>query len=118
MQNGSLYFNKIKLPKSSLMNNMVSINENGKIETDWPANIRAEKNMDTLTYWHIAICSATMGIIKATLTIGMNFSRRRWNVSQNSKIQYPLLTFQTYQHSFIPLVARAMACNFFLNFTK
>lgn len=74
--------------------------------------------MNILSYWYVAICSSTIGIVKAGLTIGIMFSRQRWNLSQNNKIQYPLLTFQSQQYALLPLIAKATSYNFLHNYNK
>lgn len=119
MQNGSLSFNKFPVPKACLLNKQVDVTEEGKFTAEaGDLEERVGKSLDRIVYWQISISSSIIGIVKAALYTGVTFSRNRWNLSENSRIQYPLFSFQMQQRALVPLLARALALNLMLNLAR
>lgn len=122
LQNGTLSFKKFAVPRECLLNRLGDVEDADKgrfvSQVSGDPEERVGKSLDRIIYWHISISSAILGVVKAALYTGVTFSRYRWNLSENSKIQYPLLTFQVQQRVLVPLLARTLGLNLLLNLTR
>ena len=115
---GSVYFDKVMLPKDSLLDKVTKVNEQGKVESQLKPHYRISAYVDGMTYWHQALSSCAIGLVKAGLFVALRFSRHRWTVSDNNRLTIPLLSNQMHQHAFVPLAARALVYNFAHNLSK
>ena len=115
---GSVYFDKVTLEKGSMLEGVAKINDQGKVESQLKPHSRMTAYVDGMTYWHEALSSCAIGLLKASLFVGIKASRNRLTSGETHKVTDPLLYCQLHQQALIPLVARTLAYNFSRNLSS
>ena len=118
LRKGSVYFDKVTLEKGSMLEGVAKINDQGKVESQLKPHSRITAYVDGMTYWHEALSSCAIGLLKASLFVGIKASRNRLTSGETHKVTDPLLYYQLHQQALIPLAARTLAYNFSRNLSS
>ena len=119
IDNASIGFNNVKVPKDSLLGDTSSIDDQGNFESK--INKKRDRFLyvaDRLLSGRLCIASMMIGASKYTLDLAINYASKRLAVGEKGKSDNAILNFQFYQRSIMPLLAKTVCYNLTLNYIK
>ena len=86
VDNGALFFDKVRVPRENLMNRYSDVDEKGNFTSE-TQNIpsRFFKVTERLLSGRLCIASLCMGATRASLYIGIKYAMQRLSVGQSGK---------------------------------
>ena len=119
IDNASIGFDNVKIPKHSLLGKTSSIDDKGNFSS------KISKKRDRFLYvadrllsGRLCIASMMIGASKYTLDLAINYASKRLAVGQNGLSNNPIFNFQFYQRSIMPLLSKTVCYNLALNHIK
>ncbi|MBQ4913995.1 acyl-CoA dehydrogenase family protein [Maribacter sp. MMG018] len=109
VDNGKIWFNQVKVPRTNLLNKYGSIMDDGTYASEIKnPNKRFFTMLGTLVGGRICVARAGLGGAKMALTIAIKHALKRRQFNDSVKIQEDLLMdYPTHQLRLIPLIASA-----------
>ncbi|CDW91262.1 acyl-oxidase [Stylonychia lemnae] len=119
VDNGALYFDKVRIPRENMLNKYADVDESGKFHSD-TKNIpsRFFKVTERLVSGRLCIASLAMGGTRSCLYIGIKYAMQRMGVGESGLSDTPIFKYQLQQNAILPLLARSIALNISHNRTK
>lgn len=120
IDNGMVVFENYSVSLECLLNKFNNVDENGIFTSQLKGGIQERffKTIEKLLLGRICIAAGVLGTLKGAIYIAMTYSRNRFGVASNSKTQLPILNYQLQQNAIVPIVAKTLVLNFFLNYSK
>lgn len=117
VDNGTIRFEKVVVPKENMLDRFASINENGEFESPIPSdNRRFFTMLGTLVGGRIGIPRSALAAAKSGLTIAILYSDKRRQFGPEGGSEVPILNYRMHQRRLIPLLAKTYAVHFALQY--
>jgi acyl-CoA oxidase len=117
VDNGTIRFDKVVVPKENMLDRFASINEKGEFESPIPSdNRRFFTMLGTLVGGRIGIPRSALAAAKSGLTIAIIYSDKRRQFGPEGGSEVPILNYRMHQRRLIPLLAKTYAIHFALQY--
>ena len=117
VDNGTISFNQVVIPKENMLDRFASVNENGEFESPIPSdNRRFFTMLGTLVGGRIGIPRSALAAAKAGLAIAIRYSDKRRQFGPEGGSEVPILNYRIHQRRLLPLLAKTYATHFALQY--
>ena len=117
VDNGRIWFERVKIERDAMLDKYASIDENGKFTSAISSdNRRFFTMLSTLVGGRVGIARSAMSAAKSGLTIAVKFANQRKQFGPENGEEVPILNYRTHQRRLLPLLADAYACHFGLRY--
>jgi acyl-CoA oxidase len=117
VDNGTIRFEEVVIPKENMLDRFASINEKGKFESPIPSdNRRFFTMLGTLVGGRIGIPRSALAAAKSGLAIAIIYSDQRRQFGPEGGSEVPILNYRMHQRRLIPLLAKTYAIHFGLQY--
>jgi acyl-CoA oxidase len=117
VDNGTIRFENVIIPKENMLDRFASVNEEGKFESPIPSdNRRFFTMLGTLVGGRIGIPRSALAAAKSGLTITIKYSDKRRQFGPEGGSEVPILNYRMHQRRLIPLLAKTYAIHFALHY--
>ncbi|MET3114144.1 acyl-CoA oxidase [Pedobacter sp. CG_S7] len=117
VDNGTIRFDNVVIPKENMLDRFASVNKNGEFESPIPSdNRRFFTMLGTLVGGRIGIPRSALTAAKTGLTIAIIYSDRRRQFGPEGGLEVPILNYRMHQRRLIPLLAKTYAIHFALQY--
>lgn len=117
VDNGTIRFDNVVIPKENMLDRFASVNEEGKFESPIPSdNRRFFTMLGTLVGGRIGIPRSALAAAKSGLTIAIQYSDKRRQFGPEGGSEVPILNYRMHQRRLIPLLAKTYAIHFALQY--
>jgi len=117
VDNGTIRFNKVIIPKENMLDRFASINDKGAFESPIPSdNRRFFTMLGTLVGGRIGIPRSALAAAKSGLTIAIKYSDRRRQFGPEGGSEIPILNYRIHQRRLLPPLAQSYAMHFALQY--
>jgi acyl-CoA oxidase len=117
IDNGTIRFENVIIPKENMLDRFASINEKGEFESPIPSdNRRFFTMLGTLVGGRIGIPRSALSAAKSGLTITIRYSDQRKQFGPEGGWEVPILNYRMHQRRLIPLLAKTYAIHFALQY--
>ncbi len=112
VDNGALFFEKVRIPRENMMNKYCDVDAQGNFISE-TQNVpsRFFKVTERLLSGRLCIASLSMGTTRASLYIGIKYAMQRKGVGASGLSDTPIFEYQLQQNQLLPLLARSIALN-------
>ena len=117
VDNGTISFDKVTIPKDNMLDRFASINEKGEFESPIPSdNRRFFTMLGTLVGGRIGIPRSALAAAKSGLTITIKYSDQRRQFGPEGGSEVPILNYRIHQRRLLPHLAKTYAIHFGLQY--
>jgi acyl-CoA oxidase len=117
VDNGTIRFDNVVIPKENMLDRFASINEKGQFESPIPSdNRRFFTMLGTLVGGRIGIPRSALAAAKSGLTIAIIYSDKRRQFGPEGGSEVPILNYRIHQRRLLPLLAKTYANHFALQY--
>ncbi|MBG6061936.1 acyl-CoA oxidase [Flavobacterium sp. CG_9.1] len=117
VDNGTIRFDNVVIPKENMLDRFASINEKGEFESPIPSdNRRFFTMLGTLVGGRIGIPRSALAAAKSGLTIAIKYSDKRRQFGPEGGSEVPILNYRIHQRRLLPLLAKTYATHFALQY--
>ncbi|WP_016988806.1 acyl-CoA dehydrogenase [Flavobacterium sp. ACAM 123] len=117
VDNGTIRFENVIIPKENMLDRFSSVNEKGKFESPIPSdNRRFFTMLGTLIGGRIGIPRSALAAAKSGLTIAIKYSDQRRQFGPAGGAEVPILNYRIHQRRLLPLLAKTYAIHFALQY--
>lgn len=117
VDNGTIRFDNVVIPKENMLDRFASINEKGEFESPIPSdNRRFFTMLGTLVGGRIGIPRSALAAAKSGLTIAIKYSDQRRQFGPEGGSEVPILNYRIHQRRLLPLLAKTYAIHFALQY--
>jgi acyl-CoA oxidase len=117
VDNGTIRFENVVIPKENMLDRFASINEKGEFESPIPSdNRRFFTMLGTLVGGRIGIPRSALAAAKSGLTIAIKYSDKRKQFGPEGGSEVPILNYRMHQRRLFPLLAKTYAVHFTLQY--
>lgn len=115
VDNGRLWFNRVRVPRENLLNHFADVAEDGTYSSSIEnPNRRFFSMLGTLIGGRVGVPSAGLSATKTALTIAIKYASKRRQFGPADEPETCLLDYRTHQRRLMPLLANAYALDFAL----
>lgn len=115
VDNGRLWFNRVRVPRENLLNRFADVDEKGNYSSPIEnPDKRFFSMLGTLIGGRVGVPSAGLSAAKTGLTIAIKYASKRRQFGETNKPETLLLDYRTHQKRLMPLLANAYALDFAL----
>ena len=113
VDNGSLWFDGVRVPREALLNRYGDVDEDGVYSSPIEsAGRRFFTMLGTLVQGRVCISGASVSAAKTALTIAVRYGLRRRQFGPEPGHEVPILDYRTHQRRLMPLLAKTYALHF------
>ncbi|MDR7370420.1 acyl-CoA dehydrogenase [Flavobacterium aquidurense] len=117
VDNGTISFNNVVIPKENMLDRFASVNDKGEFESPIPSdNRRFFTMLGTLVGGRIGIPRSALAAAKSGLTIAIRYSDQRRQFGPEGGSEVPILNYRMHQRRLIPPLAKTYAVHFALQY--
>ncbi|MBZ4043995.1 acyl-CoA dehydrogenase family protein [Flavobacterium hibisci] len=117
VDNGTIRFNNVVIPKENMLDRFASVNDKGEFESPIPSdNRRFFTMLGTLVGGRIGIPRSALAAAKSGLTIAIRYSDQRRQFGPEGGSEVPILNYRMHQRRLIPHLAKTYAVHFGLQY--
>lgn len=117
VDNGTIRFDNVIIPKENMLDRFASVNEEGKFESPIPSdNRRFFTMLGTLVGGRIGIPRSALAAAKSGLTIAIQYSDKRKQFGPEGGEEVSILNYRMHQRRLFPLLAKTYAIHFALQY--
>jgi acyl-CoA oxidase len=115
VDNGRLWFNRVRVPRENLLNHFADVAEDGTYSSPIEnPNKRFFSMLGTLIGGRVGVPSAGLSATKTGLAIAIKYANKRRQFGPDDQPETYLLDYRTHQRRLMPLLANAYALDFAL----
>jgi acyl-CoA oxidase len=113
VDNGSISFGRVRVPREALLNRYADVTEEGKYTSPiGSANKRFFTMLGALVQGRVCVSGASISAAKSALTIAVRYGLRRRQFGPPGDGEVPILDYRTHQRRLMPLLAKTYALHF------
>ncbi|MEN2401208.1 acyl-CoA dehydrogenase [Flavobacterium sp. MC2016-06] len=117
VDNGTISFDQVKIPKENMLDRFASVNDKGEFESPIPSdNRRFFTMLGTLVGGRIGIPRSALSAAKSGLTIAIRYSDQRRQFGPEGGSEVPILNYRMHQRRLLPALAKTYAVHFALQY--
>lgn len=117
VDNGTISFDKVIIPKENMLDRFASVNEKGEFESPIPSdNRRFFTMLGTLVGGRIGIPRSALAAAKSGLTIAIKYADQRRQFGPEGGSEIPILNYRIHQRRLLPHLAKTYAIHFALQY--
>ncbi|MDN3673144.1 acyl-CoA dehydrogenase [Flavobacterium branchiarum] len=117
VDNGTISFDNVVIPKENMLDRFASVNEKGEFESPIPSdNRRFFTMLGTLVGGRIGIPRSALAAAKSGLAIAIRYSDQRRQFGPEGGSEVPILNYRMHQRRLIPQLAKTYAVHFALQY--
>lgn len=117
VDNGTIRFDNVVIPKENMLDRFASVNDKGEFESPIPSdNRRFFTMLGTLVGGRIGIPRSASAAAKSGLTIAIRYSDQRRQFGPEGGSEVPILNYRMHQRRLIPHLAKTYAIHFGLQY--
>jgi len=117
VDNGTIRFDNVSIPKENMLDRFASINNRGEFESPIPSdNRRFFTMLSTLVGGRIGIPRSALAAAKSGLAIAIRYGDQRRQFGPEGGSEVPILNYRIHQRRLIPLLAKTYALHFGLQY--
>ncbi|TDW51935.1 acyl-coenzyme A oxidase [Flavobacterium sp. 270] len=117
VDNGTISFDQVKIPKENMLDRFASVNDKGEFESPIPSdNRRFFTMLGTLVGGRIGIPRSALAAAKSGLTIAIRYSDQRRQFGPEGGSEVPILNYRMHQRRLLPHLAKTYAVHFALQY--
>ncbi|MCV9927161.1 acyl-CoA dehydrogenase family protein [Flavobacterium sp. LS1R49] len=117
VDNGTISFNNVVIPKENMLDRFASVSEKGEFESPIPSdNRRFFTMLGTLVGGRIGIPRSALAAAKSGLAITIRYSDQRRQFGPEGGSEVPILNYRMHQRRLIPQLAKTYAVHFALQY--
>ncbi|MBA4849539.1 acyl-CoA dehydrogenase [Emticicia sp. BO119] len=117
VDNGTISFENVVIPKEDMLDRFASVNDYGEFESPIPSdNRRFFTMLGTLVGGRIGIPRSALSAAKSGLTIAIKYGDQRRQFGPEGGSEVPILNYRMHQRRLIPLLAKTYAMHFGLQY--
>ncbi|CAM3605186.1 acyl-CoA dehydrogenase [Flavobacterium gelidilacus] len=117
VDNGTLSFDNVVIPKENMLDRFASVNEQGEFESPIASdNRRFFTMLGTLVGGRIGIPRSALAAAKSGLTIAIKYADQRRQFGPEGGSEIPILNYRIHQRRLLPHLAKTYAIHFGLQY--
>ncbi|NMH29081.1 acyl-CoA oxidase [Flavobacterium sp. SE-s28] len=117
VDNGTIRFHNVTIPKENMLDRFASVNNKGEFESPIPSdNRRFFTMLGTLVGGRIGIPKSALSAMKTGLTIAIKYSDNRRQFGPDGGSEVPILNYRIHQRRLFPHLANSYAFHFSLRY--
>ncbi|MFH7011453.1 acyl-CoA dehydrogenase [Flavobacterium sp. FlaQc-52] len=117
VDNGTISFDQVEIPKENMLDRFASVNDKGEFESPIPSdNRRFFTMLGTLVGGRIGIPRSALAAAKSGLTIAIRYSDQRRQFGPEGGSEVPILNYRMHQRRLLPHLAKTYAVHFALQY--
>jgi len=117
VDNGTLVFNQVIIPKENMLDRFASVNDAGEFESPIPSdNRRFFTMLGTLVGGRIGIPRSALSAAKSGLAIAIRYGDQRRQFGPEGGAEVAILNYRMHQRRLMPLLATSYAIHFALQY--
>nr|WP_315238295.1 acyl-CoA dehydrogenase [uncultured Flavobacterium sp.] len=117
VDNGTIRFDNVVIPKENMLDRFASVNDKGEFESPIPSdNRRFFTMLGTLVGGRIGIPRSALTAAKSGLTIAIRYSDQRRQFGPEGGSEVPILNYRMHQRRLLPHLAKTYAVHFGLQY--
>ncbi|MBS7232075.1 acyl-CoA dehydrogenase family protein [Flavobacterium psychroterrae] len=117
VDNGTISFDNVVIPKENMLDRFASVNDKGEFESPIPSdNRRFFTMLGTLVGGRIGIPRSALAAAKSGLTIAIRYSDQRRQFGPEGGSEVPILNYRMHQRRLFPPLAKTYAVHFALQY--
>jgi len=116
IDNGSLWFNQVRIPRQNLLDRFAQVDADGAYRS--PISSPTKRffvMLGTLVGGRVSVALAGLSTSKSALTIAIRYGARRRQFGPAGEAETPLLDYRTHQRRLMPRLATTYALDFALS---
>jgi acyl-CoA oxidase len=117
VDNGTISFDNVVIPKENMLDRFASVNGKGEFESPIPSdNRRFFTMLGTLVGGRIGIPRSALAAAKSGLTIAIRYGDQRRQFGPEGGSEVPILNYRMHQRRLLPHLAKTYAIHFGLQY--
>lgn len=117
VDNGTIRFGNVVIPKENMLDRFARVTEDGKFESPIPSdNRRFFTMLGTLVGGRIGIPRSALSAMKSGLAIAVKYGDRRRQFGPEGGSEVPILNYRMHQRRLMPYLAKTYALHFGLRY--
>ncbi|WP_338375256.1 acyl-CoA dehydrogenase [uncultured Flavobacterium sp.] len=117
VDNGTISFHEVVIPKENMLDRFASVNEQGEFESPIASdNRRFFTMLGTLVGGRIGIPRSALAAAKSGLTIAIKYADQRRQFGPEGGSEIPILNYRIHQRRLLPHLAKTYAIHFALQY--
>ena len=113
VDNGSIWFDRVRVPRENLLDRYATVSEDGVYHADIENSTKRFFSMlGTLIQGRVSVCGAAINASKVALTIAVRHATTRRQFGPPGGEEVTLMTYRTHQRRLLPHLADAYALHF------
>jgi acyl-CoA oxidase len=113
VDNGTIAFDRVRVPRTNLLNRFATIDDGGRYRSDIPSSGRRFFRMlRTLVMGRVSIAAAAVSASKIGLTIAVRYAAERRQFGPEGASERPVLDYPLVQRALMPALATTVGLHF------
>ncbi|MSR21671.1 MAG: acyl-CoA oxidase [Gemmatimonadetes bacterium] len=113
VDNGRISFDRVRVPRTNLLDRFATIDEHGRYHSDIPSpGRRFFRMLRTLVIGRVSIAAASVSAAKVGLTIAVRYAASRRQFGPEGAPEVPILDYPLIQRELMPRLATTLGLHF------